>query len=439
MRGAERASAWWRALVATGAVLAVQAGALVVGAANGVAQSPGVQVSNGFSRARLARMDSAFDRWIADGRIAGIVALVLRDGKPAYETARGLADREAQRRMTPDAMFRIASMSKAVTSAAILMLVEEGRVSIDDPVSRFIPAFARTTVADAGQIGAPVTRAKRQITVRDLLTHTSGISYGTEAVVAEKYRAAGLGPAAGLGWYTADKDEPICATMDRLATLPFVAQPGEAWVYGYNTDVLGCMVERASGKPLDEFIRTRITEPLGMKDTYFFVPPAKRQRLAVVYHADSAGRLVRAPEGPIGQGAYVDGPRRSFSGGAGLVSTARDYARFLEMTRNGGVLDGVRVLSPNAVALMHTNMIGTVYGTDGMGWGLGFETVDRFGAAGLRTQGSYGWAGAYGGWYSVDPKERLVLVMMVQVIPNTVRDLRAQFPTLVYQALVGTP
>lgn len=416
-----------RALVA-GATVAL------LGALPARAQAP-----NGFSKARLARIDSAFDRWIADGRIAGIVALVLRDGKPAYETARGWADREAQRRMAPDAMFRIASMSKAVTSAAIMMLVEEGRVSIDDPVSRFIPAFARTTVADAGQIGAPLTRAKRQITVRDLLTHTSGISYGTEAVVAEKYRAAGLGLAAGLGWYTADKDEPICTTMERLATLPFVSQPGEAWVYGYNTDVLGCIVERASGKPLDEFIRTRITEPLGMKDTYFFVPPAKRGRLAVVYHADSTGRLVRAPEGPIGQGAYVDGPRRSFSGGAGLVSTARDYARFLEMTRNGGILDGVRVLSPNAVALMHTNMIGTKSDTDGMGWGLGFETVERFGAAGLRTQGSYGWAGAYGGWYSVDPKERLVLVMMVQVIPNTVRDLRAQFPTLVYQALVGTP
>ena len=256
-------------------------------------------------------------------------------------------------------------------------------------------------------------------------------------MVAERYRAAGLGPAAGLGWYTADKDEPICTTMERLASLPFVAQPGAEWVYGYNTDILGCVVERASGKPLDEFIRTRITEPLGMKDTYFYVPRAKGGRLATVYHTDSAGRLVRAPEGQMGQGSYVDGPRRSFSGGAGLVSTARDYARFLEMTRNGGALDGVRLLSPNAVALMHTNMVGSIYSSDGMGYGLGFETVDRFGAAGLRPQGSYGWAGAYGSWYSVDPKERLVLVMMVQVIPNTIRDLREMFPTLVYQALVG--
>jgi CubicO group peptidase (beta-lactamase class C family) len=395
------------------------------------------QAPNGFSKARLARIDSAFDRWIADGRIAGIVALVLRDGTPVYETARGWADREGNRKMTTDAMFRIASQSKAVTSAAVMMLVEEGRIGINDPVSKFIPAYAKTAVADAGQVGSPVTPARRQITIRDLLTHTAGISYGTEPVVAARYRAAGLGPAAGYGWYTADKDEPICATMERLATLPFVAQPGVEWVYGYNTDILGCVVERASGKPLDEFIRTRITEPLGMKDTYFYVPRAKGGRLATVYHTDSAGRLVRAPEGQMGQGSYVDGPRRSFSGGAGLVSTARDYARFLEMTRNGGALDGARLLSPNAVALMHTNMVGTIHSTDGLGYGLGFETVDRFGAAGLRTEGSYGWAGAYGSWYSVDPKERLVLVMMVQVIPNTIRDLREMFPTLVYQALVG--
>src|SRR5262249_14043297 len=233
----------------------------------------------------------------------------------------------------------------------ILSLVEEGRLGINDPASRYLPGFAKTTVAvQSGSAGGDVTLvpAKREITIRDLLTHTAGISYGTNQSVASQYETKGLGPAAGFGWYTADKNEPICATMERLATLPFVSQPGEAWVYGYNTDVLGCIAERASGMPLDELIRTRITGPLGMKDTQFFLPPAQRDRLAAVYSSTpaSGGQISRAPDGPRGQGNYVDGPRKSFAGGAGLLSTARDYARFLEMIRNGGALDGVRVLSP---------------------------------------------------------------------------------------------
>ncbi len=390
----------------------------------------------GISAARLARLDTVLKRYVDTDSIAGLVALVLRDGAPIYQAALGWADREAGRRMTMDAMFRIASQTKAVTSAAIMILVEEGKLGITDPVSRYLPSFARTTVAMASDSGRTPVPARRQITIRDLLTHSAGISYGTDRRVADAYRAAGLGPAAGegVGYYTADKDEPICATMDRLGTLPFVAQPGEAWVYGYNTDILGCVVERASGKPLDEFIRTRITGPLKMPDTHFFIPPAQRTRLAAVYGTGPEGKAVRGNDGARGQGHYVDGPRKSFAGGAGLVSTARDYARFLEMTRNGGVLDGVRILSPNAVALMHTNMVGTLHSTDGLGFGLGFETVDRFGASGLRSAGSYGWAGAYGTWYSVDPKERLVLVLMIQMAPNGT-TLANRFPTLVYQAL----
>ena len=204
-----------------------------------------------------------------------------------------------------------------------------------------------------------IVPAKRPITIRDLLTHTAGISYGTEPLVASLYEAKGLGPAAGNGWYTADKNEPICETMERLGTLPFVAQPGEAFVYGYNTDILGCVVEKASGMPLDEFVRTRITGPLGLKDTRFFLPPAQRERLAAVYASGADGTIVRAPEGSKGQGHYVDGPRKSFAGGAGLLSTARDYARFLEMIRSGGALDGVRILAPRTVELMTTNQSGT--------------------------------------------------------------------------------
>jgi CubicO group peptidase (beta-lactamase class C family) len=353
-----------------------------------------------------------------------------------YERAVGWRDKEAGRRMTVDTIFRIASQTKALTSVAILSLMEEGKLSINDPASRFIPAFAHTTVAVSnGQDAAPAP-AKRPITIKDLLTHTAGISYGTERSVAAMYEQKGLGPAAGYGWYTADKDEPICTTMERLAALPFVSQPGEAWVYGYNTDVLGCIAERASGMPLDELIRTRITGPLGMKDTQFYLPPAQRERLAAVYTLGPAGTVVRAPEGPKGQGHYVDGPRRSFAGGAGLLSTAHDYARFLEMIRNGGALDGVRILSPHTVRLMTTNQVGTLHSANGLGYGLGFETTDRYGASGMESVGSYGWGGAYGSWYRVDPSERLTIVEMIQMLPGTgSTDIRDRFPAVVYQAL----
>ena len=174
-------------------------------------------------------------------------------------------------------------------------------------------------------VSAPASSpAKRPITIRDLLTHTAGISYGTEPEISAQYEAKALGPATGYGYYFSDKDEPICVTMERLGTLPFVAQPGEKYVYGYNTDILGCIVEKASGVPLDEFFRTHITGPLGMKDTHFFLPPEKRERFAAVYGSDADGKAVRQPDSQKGQGHYLEGPRKSFSGGAGLVSTARD-------------------------------------------------------------------------------------------------------------------
>jgi CubicO group peptidase (beta-lactamase class C family) len=354
-----------------------------------------------------------------------------------YERAVGWADKEAGRRMTADAIFRIASQTKALTSVAIMSLVEEGKLTLDDPVDRFIPAFRRTTVAARGDTGRVIVPARRRITIRDLLTHTAGISYGTDSLVAPLYAAKGLGPAAGYGWYTADKNEPICETMERLATLPFVAQPGEKFVYGYNTDLLGCVAERASGMSLDELIRTRITGPLGMTDTQFFIPAEKRQRLVAVYVSDSTNHAVRAAEGARGQGHYADGPRRSYSGGAGLVSTARDYARFLEAMRNGGALGSVRVLAPHTVELMTTNQIGTVYSANGLGFGFGFQTVDRYGAAGMASVGTFSWGGAYGSNYFVDPRERLVAVFMVNQLPLR-SDVGSKFPTLVYQALVDS-
>jgi CubicO group peptidase (beta-lactamase class C family) len=407
------------ALVATATVLTAQGTA-----------SRTVTAKADLSTERVARIDRALQRYVDENRIAGIVALVLRDGQPVYERAVGWSDKEAGRKMTTDTIFRIASQTKAITSTAVLSLVEEGKLTLNDPVSRVIPQFAKTTVAAGGSI----VPAKRQITIRDLLTHTAGISYGTEPAVASQYEAKGLGPAAGFGWYTADKDEPVCSTMERLASLPFVAQPGEQWVYGYNTDILGCVVERASGMPLDAFIKSRITEPLRMTDTQFFLPAAQRNRLAAVYASGDDGLIKRAPDGPRGQGNYVDGPRRSFAGGAGLLSTVRDYSRFLEMIRRGGELDGVRILAPRTVKLMSTNQVGTLHSANGLGFGLGFETTDRYGANGLDSEGAFGWAGAYGTIYRIDPEARMVLLMMIQLLPNAT-DIRTVFPTLVYQAL----
>ena len=396
------------------------------------AQTP----ANTFDASRTPVIDKALQRYVDSDRVAGIVALVMQDGKVVYDKAFGWADKEAGRRMTTDTIFRIASQTKALTSTAIMQLVEEGSVSLSTRAGTVIPTFAQTMVAVANERGiVRQVPAIRPITIRDLLTHTAGISYGGEPSVVALYQKKGLGPGSGAGWYTADKDEDVCDTMERLGTLPFVSQPGEAWVYGYNTDVLGCIVQRVSGTPLDAYIREHITRPLGMKDTQFFLPRNLKDRLAAVYSSSVAtGTYVRADDTGLGQGAYVEGPRRNFAGGAGLLSTARDYARFLEAIRLGGSIDGVRILSPRSVKLMSTNQVGSLHSSTGLGFGLGFETVDRFGASDMTSVGAFGWGGAYGSFYRVDPEARLVMVMMIQLMPNTT-DIREVFPTLVYQAL----
>ena len=386
------------------------------------------------------RIDDFLQSYVDSNRIGGAVVLVLRDGKIAYEKAVGWADREDKRPMTPDAIFRIASETKPVTSVAILQLVNEKKLTLDDPVSKYIPAFAHTSVAaaDPADSGRTFIAAKRPITIRDLITHTSGISYGLEPAIAARYAAKGLGPGAGagLGWYVTDKDETSCTTMERLGTLPFVTQPGERWVFGYSLEVLGCVVERVSGMPLDRYVNTHITAPLGMRDTYFFLPPELRGRFVTVYASDSTNHARRAPDGPRGQGHYVDGPRKNLAGGAGILSTARDYARFLEMIRNGGSLDGVRILPSRQVDLMTHGQIGSRYGVPGESFGFGFYTIDSAGADGPKSVGTFGWRGGYGTICFVDPKQRLTVVLMLNQIPNTA-DLAAKLPTVIYRELIG--
>lgn len=387
----------------------------------------------GLAPARLQRLTDTFNAYVKDGELAGAVVLVARRGRIAYHEAFGARDRESGAPMREDAIFRIASQSKALVSVAVMMLQEDGRLLIGDRVGQYLPAFAKTTVAVPREGGGyDVVPAKRPITIRDLLTHTAGIGYGS-GPASERWKQAGI-----QGWYFADRDEPIAATISRIGGLPFDAHPGEAWVYGYGTDILGALVERVSGTTLDEFLRTRLLAPLGMHDTHFYLPPAKTHRLATVYSA-ADGKLTRAPEpgAMVGQGAYVQGPQKSFSGGAGLLSTASDYARFLQMLLNGGELDGVRILSPASVRLMTVDHLGSLPFRPGQGFGLGFSIVEDLGARGVPgSVGEFGWGGAYHSTYWVDPAEQLVVVYMTQLIPSGDLDDHGKLRALVYQSLM---
>lgn len=387
----------------------------------------------GMSSRRLERVTEALERYVAEDRLAGAVAMVLKDGKVVYTEAVGHRDRESNSPMSPDAIFRIASQTKALVSVGIMMLQEDGALLISDRVSKYLPAFEETTVASPKEDGGyEVVPAERPITIRDLLTHTAGIGYGS-GPGGDQWRAAGI-----TGWYFGHRTEPIQATVNRMAEFPFPAQPGERFVYGYNTDILGAVIEVVSGQTLDEFLRDRILGPLDMRDTHFYLPEAKRGRLATVYNLRE--ELTRAPDGPgmETQGQYVDGPRASFSGGAGLLSTARDYGRFLQMLLNGGELNGTRLLSPTSVELMTVSHTGDKYTSPGMGFGLGFFVRLDVGAAGVHgSEGGYGWGGAYHSTYWVDPVENLVVVYFTQVIPATGLDDHARLRALVYSAITG--
>jgi CubicO group peptidase (beta-lactamase class C family) len=387
----------------------------------------------GFNPERLKRLDAVIQREIDAGQLAGAVMLVKRDGQDVVLRAYGQNDVEHKLPMRTDAIFRIASMSKAVTTVAALMLYEEGRFLLNDPVSKFIPEYAKSVVAVAPPAGSPAdvkyvtVPAKRGITIRDLMTHTAGLGYGYGLAEAD-YKKAKL-----HGWYLLDHDETIGDAMKRLATLPLISQPGEAFDYGYGTDLLGYLVEVVSGQPLDRFLEERIFGPLKMVDSGFYLPKAKAGRLAVVYGLEN-GKLVRNEDST--RTDYIDGPRKLFSGGAGLYATASDYGRFLQMLLNGGELDGVRLLSRRTVALMHENHTGDLYKGDTKAFGLGFWVNEQPGRYGeLVGEGAYGWGSAYFPQYLVDPQERIVALLMCQLRPAGNNTLNQRFKVTLYQAL----
>ncbi len=389
----------------------------------------------GMSSERIARLGITLNQYVAEERLAGGVVMVARNGKLVYAYAFGNSDKEAAGPMRTDSIFRIASQTKAIVSTGIMILQEEGKLLISDPVSKYIPEFANSTVAVPKEGGGyDVVKAKRQITIRDLLTHTAGIGYGG-GPAANKWKEAGI-----TGWYFADRDEPIAETVKRMAALPMDAHPGERFVYGYSTDILGVVIEKASSKTLDVFLREKILEPLKMNDTHFYLPESKKDRLTTVYSARTDGKIERTPDKSemVGQGGYVTGPRKNFSGGAGLLSTAPDYLRFLQMTLNGGELDGIRILSRKSVELMTVDHLRSIpYSSEGQGFGLGFSVTKDIGSRGVPSSvGEYGWGGAYHSNYWVDPKEKLVVVYFTQLIPAGNIDDFGKLRVLIYQAII---
>ena len=419
------------------AALAVVFALLLVpqtGAAQGLVRVEPEEV--GMSSERLDRLSLALESLVDEGRLAGAVTIVVRRGKIAYREGIGWRDVEAEAPMPSDGIFRIASQTKALASVGVMLLQEEGKLLITDPVGKYLPAFAETTVAEANDDGGyDVVPAGRPVTIRDLLTHTAGISYGMGPAGIASWQEAGI-----TGWYFADRDETVGDTMARLADLPMDAHPGERWVYGYNTDILGAMIEKISGQTLGEFLTERVFEPLGMNDTHFFLPDGKLGRLATVYSSvGDGGSFEKAPDPGhmVGQGHYVDGPRKAFSAGAGLLSTATDYATFLQMMLNGGELDGTRILSRKTVESMLSDHLGGIPFRPGQGFGLGFSITHDPAAAGLPgSAGEFGWGGAYHSTYWADPKEEMVVVYLTQIIPAIGLDDQQKVRSLVYQAIV---
>lgn len=393
--------------------------------------------SVGLSSQRLERIGKEVQRDIDDKRIAGAVTLVMRHGQVAWFKAQGMQDREAAKAMRTDTIFRICSMSKPITTVAVMMLYEEGHFLLEDPVSKYLPEFKNPKVLVKPANGEPYTiPATHEITIRDLLRHTSGLTYNWNADLGPLYQKADV--ASGLLPY----DGTIGDSVDRLAKLPLLFNPGERWEYSLSVDVLGRLVEVVSGIPFDQFLRTRIFEPLGMKDTYFFPPENKIDRLATAYTYYPDNGLNRFPDSPITEGTFTysadypyRGPKKLFSGGAGLNSTAADYARFSEMMLEGGKLGNVRLLSRKSVEIMTHDQLGKIGTDQSFGLGFGIEG-DRVPLTELGTPGSYNWGGFFYTAFSIDPKEQMIVIFMGQLHPTGDLPLDRQVHQLAYQAII---
>jgi CubicO group peptidase (beta-lactamase class C family) len=384
---------------------------------------------------KLAMIDDLVNSYIAKNWLTGAVTIVIKDNQVVQYKGYGYADAETKKPMPADAIFRIMSQTKAITSVGIMILYEQGKLLLDQPISDFIPEFKKPVVLDKfNEADTTYTTipAKREITFRDLLTHTSGLDYTDIGSTKVKAIYTKNNIPSGLGYF----DESLLDRMKALARLPLSFQPGEKWQYGLNSDLLGCLIEVISGMNLEDFFSRYIFMPLGMKDTYFNVPASKTARLASVYTEDSLKKVIRwSHEFRHIDPDYPAMKKRYFSGGAGLSSTAFDYAIFMQMLLNGGIYNGHRILSKRAVEMMTSGQLNPgVFREDN--FGLGFAiTSEISGARGPRYAGAFSWGGYYGTTYWADPKAGLVCLFMTQQNPNSHGDVEKKFESIVYSSL----
>ncbi len=365
----------------------------------------------GMSSAKLAKVDEAFEGLVEEKRLAGGTVVIARRGKIVHFKSYGLADIEKQRPMKNDAIMRFYSMSKAITSAAVMILADEGKLDVNDPVSKHIPSLRSLKVTTAGGLVA----TKRDVTIADLLRHTAGYTYGSSPQSASDSAFKKVDPL--------DHERTVEQMAGRLGDVPLAFQPGEDWIYGISIDVLGRVIEVASGQKLDRFLKKRIFKPLGMKDTGFFVPEKKHGRFAQLYNSDEKGNLTIGDN--EGHRDFTK-PRAFLSGGGGLVSTARDYLRFLMMIQQGGTFDGKRVVSEKSVQLMTTSQLPDgvphIYFGDqqrvGVGFGFGFSVREKMSDWDPTGRvGEYGWGGLASTHYWVSPKDDLIVITLEQTMP----------------------
>jgi CubicO group peptidase (beta-lactamase class C family) len=391
--------------------------------------------NNSVDYKKLTEIDGLVNEYISRSWLTGAVTIVIKDNQLIQYKGYGYADLESKKLMKNDAIFRIMSQTKAITSVGIMILYEQGKLLLDQPISAFIPEFKKPVVldkfndADSSYTTVP---AKREITFRHLLTHTSGLDYADIGSSKVKAIYAKNKIPSGLGYF----DDNLLERMKALGKLPLSYQPGEKWQYGLNTDLLGCLIEVISGMSLEDFFKKNIFDPLGMKDTYFNVPASKADRLPSVYTEDSLQHVIKwshdfrriDPDYPTMNKHY-------FSGGAGLSSTALDYAIFMQMLLNDGTYNGHRILSKKAVEIMTSGQLDPgVFGDDN--FGLGFSiTSEKSAAKGTRYAGSFSWGGYYGTTYWADPKAKLVCLFMTQQTPNSHGDIERKFESLVYASL----
>jgi CubicO group peptidase (beta-lactamase class C family) len=388
----------------------------------------------GLSTERLAKIDEIVNDYTNKKWIPGAVVLVARNGKIVYHKAYGYSNFDTQTPLKKDDIFRIASQTKAITSLGIMMLFEQGKLLLDDPISRYIPEFKNPKLLGSvnwADTTYTTTPAKNEITIRHLLTHTSGIDYADIGSQDFKAIYAKAKVPSGIGSY----DIVLADKIRILGALPLKHNPGEQFTYGLNTDVLGYLIEVISGQSLDHFFKTRIFLPLGMNDTHFYLPVEKYTRLVALHQTKNG--VPQKMQSPVGKGINPNYPATNgtyFSGGAGLSGTVEDYAKFLQLFLNKGEYNGVRLLSRKTIELMLTNQTQAPI-TEQFGLGFGLET-DKNDFRSISTLGSFSWGGAFNTNYWADPKEKLIGLIYTNMYASPSYQLSDKFKVLTYQAII---